>query len=394
MKRPNKSPTGFPTDPQQWEPPRGIYYEMNAQRPNAPFMMRWKDSDRPRSQSFADAKDREKAARALADKREDHGKEILNFDPREWRRWIEFKELSDGADPLEVLREWQAMRAAAGLTAKGSTTLRDAIEQYLAHRRTERLSEDTHRHFKKHLTERFLAQHATLRLPALTTDMISQWLANLIHPRTGKPMDAVTKRHHRKDVNTFLSWCINRGWLARNPCEAVPVPLVEEQDVALLTVEEGRRLFAANAGHRVIHRIAFEAFGFLRSSSAGRMTKASVNFQDRGLRMPGSLHKSGKAKFRQGHPANLWAWLDSAPDATWEMTPIQYRNEKHDAFVRAGVGGSENRLRKTCLSAHLAWQRNHPLTSYLAQHRHSSTTEIYLGVMTESDGRAWFEIVP
>src|SRR5690606_3637977 len=129
----------------------------------------------------------------------------------------------------------------------------------------------------------------------------------------------------------------------------------EEHDVELMTVDEGRRLFAANAGERIAGRLALEAFGFLRASSAGRIQREHVNFAERGIRMPGLEHKSRKAKFRQGHPDNLWAWLNRAPDETWGMSWWEYRNEKRDAFVRAGLPGSDNRLRKTCLSAHLAW---------------------------------------
>ena len=209
-------------------------------------------------------------------------------------------------------------------------------------------------------------------------------------------MEAVTRRHHRKDVNTFLDYCARvKRWIPANPCDGVAVPEVEEKDVKLLTVDEGRRLFAANEGSIVAGRLALEAFGFLRASSAGRLQAEDIRFGSRGLRMPGMEHKSGKTKFRQGHPDNLWAWLNRAPDETWTMKWWEYRNEKRVAFRVAGIAdGSENRLRKTCISAHLAWMKNPAMTSYLAQHRHTSTTEIYQGVMEEAEARAWFEIHP
>lgn len=235
-----------------------------------------------------------------------------------------------------------------------------------------------------------------MKLRDVTADLIAKWLKRLTHPRTDKPMEAVTRRHHRKDLNTFFDYCVRmRGWITRNPCDAVAVPIVEEQDVKLLTIEEGRQLFAANEGNPVVGRLALEAFGFLRASSAGRIRKDDIKFATRGIRLVGAEHKSGKTRFRQGHPDNLWAWLNRAPDETWGMQWWEYRNEKRVAFRVAGIDdGSENRLRKTCLSAHLAWQKNQALTSLLAQHRHVSTTEIYLGVMEEADGEAWFQIGP
>lgn len=379
-----------------WLPPRGIWYEHNKQRPRKPYMLRWTEADAPRSQSFADEAEREKTARALAEKREDHGREILTFDPREWRRWLTFKELAGDVDPLEILREWQAMRSANG-SPVGAVKVAEAVEQYVAFRADGRLSADTRRHIEKHVRDRFGAYFAGEKLRDVTPGKIGDWLKSLRvsrGEREGEPVEALTRRHHRKDVNTFFDFCVSRGWLAKNPCELVAVPHVEEEDVELMTVEEGRALFAANEGFPVVGRMALEAFGFLRASRAGTLPREHINFDERGIMLRGEGRKGSKARFRQGHPDCLWAWLNRAPDETWELTGWKYRNAKRDAFVRAGLDGSDNRLRKTCLSAHLAWLKNQPLTSYLAQHRHQSTTDIYLGVLTEKDGRAWFQIGP
>lgn len=380
----------------EWRRGKGVYYETNHARPAKPFLLRWSVDGVSKSQSFATEAEREAAARALADKREQHGAEILNFDPREWRRWLEFKARAGDVDPFDILHEWQAQCGNSALPA-ASLKVADAVEQYVAFRAEGKLSADTRRHIDKHVRERFGLTHAGERLRDITAEKVATWLKSLRSSKganKGKPVEALTRRHHRKDLNTFFDFCVTKGWLSKNPCELVPVPHVEEEDVELMTVEEGRALFAANEHLPVAGRLALEAFGFLRASSAGRIERDHINFAERGLRMPGAEHKSRKAKFRQGHPDNLWAWLNRAPDATWDISPSQYRWEKRTAFSRAGLRNSDNRLRKTCLSAHLAWLKNQPLTSYLAQHRHMSTTDIYLGVMTEANGRAWFQIAP
>lgn len=392
---PNGHPTKSATESQR-KLPTGIWYEFNKQRLRKPYMLRWTDGGDQKSKSFATEDEREETAQELADKRADYGKEILSFDPREWRRWLEFKEKAGDADPMDILRELQSLRGDNALPA-GAILVDDAVKQYVAFRAEGKLSEDTRRHIVKHVRERFGNTHAAVKLRDVTPGMIFAWLKSLLSSKganKGQPVEPVTRRHHRKDLNTFFDFCITKGWLTRNPCELVAVPHVEETDVELMTIDEGRALFAANEGLPVVGRMAIEAFGFLRASSAGRIEKGHINFSERGIRMPGFEHKSRKAKFRQGHPDNLWAWLNRAPDETWSMTSIQYRHEKALAFARAGLGGSDNRLRKTCLSAHLAWLKNQPLTSYLAQHRHTSTTDIYLGVMTEAHGRAWFQIGP
>jgi hypothetical protein len=379
-----------------WHPPRGIWYEHNKQRPSAPFVLRWRHEGAPKSKSYATEADREEKARELADKRAQWGADVLDFDPREWRRWLQFKEAAGDADPMEILREWQAYRSDKGLPT-ASIKVRDAVAQYIAFRAEGKLSLDTRRHIEKHVRERFGEYFSEEKLRDVAPAKITKWLGTLVvsrGDREGKPIEALTRRHHRKDVNTFFDFCVTKGWLAKNPCELVAVPHVEEEDVELMTIAEGRALFAANEGRPVAGRLALEAFGFLRASRAGLLPKEHINFEERGIMLRGEGRKGTKARFRQGHPDNLWAWLNRAPDETWELTGWKYRNEKRAAFIRAGLDNSENRLRKTCLSAHLAWLKNQPLTSYLAQHRHQSTTDIYLGVMTERDGRAWFQIGP
>lgn len=378
----------------KWSPPRGIGYLYLENRPS-PYMLRWRESGRTKTQVFDNELDRELAAKALAEKREQFGKEVLTFDPVEWRDWLQAKEQLEGADLLTVIREWKEGRREAKVTE--SVKVADAIKSYLEMRSAEKLSPDTIRHITKHVGQRFGAFAGDAELRAVDEKMINEWLAGLLSSKgalKGKPVDPLTRRHHRKDLNTFLDYCVRRQWIDRNPCEFVPVPAVEEEDVELLTVDEGRRLFEKNKGHAVIARLALEAFGFLRASSAGRIRKEQINFAEKGIRLVGAEHKSGKTKYRQGHPDNLWKWLALGTDETWSMDWWKYRNEKALAFARAEITGSENRLRKTCLSAHLAWLKNQPLTSYLAQHRHTSTTDIYLGVMSEADGKKWFEIVP
>lgn len=394
----NEKSTSFTKTPEKPvnRKPKGVSFYFNNQRPARPYAMRWKAEGKVKTQFFETEEDRQTAVESLMEKRQEWGKEVLTFNPREWRTYLEAKEIIGETSILDVAMEWRRMRGEQ--MAKQTLTVREAVKQYLEFRAGENLSSDTMRHIKKHVGQRFVDFAGQMVIQEITAQVITTWLSMLRSskgPLKGMPVDPLTRKHHRKDLNTFLDWCVRNQWIDRNPCELVPIPKLKEEDVELLTVEEGQRLFSANRNEPVIARIALEAFGFLRASSAGRLKKDQLNFKEKGIRLIGAEHKSGKTRYRQGHPENLWKWLALATDETWAMDWWKYRNEKTKAFVRAGIsGGSENRLRKTCLSAHLAWLKNQPLTSYLAQHRHMTTTDIYLGVMSESDGKAWFEITP
>jgi len=253
---------------------------------------------------------------------------------------------------------------------------------------------ETWRHYRIHLTERFCARFGEMRLNELTADHLREWLSSLRNPRTGEPMDAATKQHHRKDVNTFLIRARREGWILSNPCELVTLPREIEVDVTVIPVDAAIQFFRANRDQKVIGRLALEAFGGLRYSTAGRIQLDNVNFTERGIEMPGPIHKSGKRKYRQGHPENLWKWLEHAPADCWTMNFRQYREEKKAAYIRASVAGSHNIWRHSFASYLLALTKNLPLVGYLMQHQHTATTQIYEGVASEADAKRYFAITP
>lgn len=354
--------------------------------------MEWRHEGQRRSEGYKTAKDREVAAREIVAKRERHGSAVLSFDPEKWRRACEAEKLVGGVDLVDVAKEWLILRQ--GTNKVPGLTVAAAVEKYLALRSDEKLSAATTGHLRKHLEQRFAASYGALPLVDITPDIIRDWLRDLVNPKTQDPMEPLTKKHHRKDLNTFLDRACSEGWIVRNPCSSVKPPKIDKEDVTVLAIDDAEKLFRENRDKPVIGRLALEAFGALRFASVQRLQLAHLDFQEKGIVMPGQVHKSGKRKFRQGQPDNLWAWLKHAPAECWDMTGIQYRHAKREAFVRAKFPMLHNVLRHSFASYHLALFKNPPLTAYLMQHLHTSTTEIYEGVATEADARRYFAIMP
>jgi site-specific recombinase XerD len=379
-------------DGKQWQPPRGIRYSKIANRPR-PHLLHWRDSGVRKSQAFRTEGDRERFARELAGKVARHGRAILSVDPARWARYLEFQEMvGQDTDPITVGREWLEKRKGD----PSGMTVAKAVEQYLANRRRDEpdLSGDTWRHLDKHLGKRFAETFGAMRLNGITSDMLRDWLAGLISPRSGKRMESLTLRHHRKDVNTFFKRAVREGWTDQNPCELVAVPFDAAEDVALISAKDAFDFFKANRDEPLIGRIALEAFGGLRYSNAGTLQLEAINFAERGITMAAAQHKSRKRKFRQGHPAALWAWLSHAPDSCWSMTMGQYRQAKREAFVRAKIKFERNVWRHSFASYLLAMTKNPQQVGYLMQHTRASTTEIYEGIASEADAKKYFGITP
>ncbi len=294
--------------------------------------------------------------------------------------------------------------------SSGPLSVREAVARYLTLRVSEGLREDgdTFSHLTKHLTVRLCAAMGELPLRTIRADHLRSWANSLINERTGKPLELLTKRHHLIAVKTFFRRCWREGWIERDPTLPIVLPQVEEQDVCVIPVEQAFQFFKVNRDHRAIGRVALESFGGLRYTTAGKLTRADIKFDRRGIEMPSGKHKSKRRKWRQGQPPCLWAWLKHAPAECWDLTFRQYREEKKEMSVMARLRPMvlktdedrrkardlKNTWRHSFASYLLSKEKEFGAVAYLMQHARSTTTEIYEGRADELDAHRYFSITP
>jgi site-specific recombinase XerD len=257
---------------------------------------------------------------------------------------------------------------------------------------------DTGRHLDLHLQRRFAGKFGGMRLDAVTPDMLRNWLDDIVSEKTGEKLGTIAKRQHRKDLNVFFVRAIREGWVKKNPCELVDLPEVPVKDVQILTVDQAKQLLFANRKQPIAARLALEMFGGLRAASAERIKKDHIDFEARGIRFPGGLHKGGKTLYRQGQPDVLWQWLKAAPETCWTDIDEGNYGAQKSAAVRRAFGPDftmpHNALRHSFASYHLAAFKSIAQTGYLMQHTNGHTTGIYEGVAREAEAKKYFSISP
>lgn len=294
--------------------------------------------------------------------------------------------------------------------SNGPLSVGEAIARYLTLRVAEGVSPDgdTYRHLTKHLGKRFCQLHGNLPLRTIRADHIRAWSASLTDERTLQPLSQLTRRHHLVSLKTFFRRCWREGWIERDPTLPIVLPQVQEEDVNVIPVADAFHFFRVNRGHRAIGRLALEAFGGLRYTTAGKLVYADLKFERRGIEMPSSKHKSRKRRFRQGQPSNMWAWATHAPRTCWDLTIRQYRDEKKEMLCMAGLRpmvlkSDEDRARADELknvwrhsfaSYLLAKTKDYAPIAYLMQHARATTTEVYEGIADELDAVRYFAITP
>jgi site-specific recombinase XerD len=360
-----KTGTGIGTMELTAKLPKGISIGQWSPRPK-PFFVRY-GKDRT-VESFATEEQRNDRAEELLVIRENEGRSALDYSRRDWEEFLEWRKIKR----RDVL------------------TVTQAVTKYLSLRLAEDLREDsdTHLHLKKHLEQRLTEVLGETPLNRVTTEDLREWLYTL-------PFAKVTIKNHRKDVNTFFERCVAEEWIDRNPCRAVKPPRVDEEPKTPLTPVQIFALLHANRIEPVMGRLALELFGGLRYSSAGRLTYDHLDFTSKGIAMPGQGHKSGKWKYRQGHPAVLWDWLSFVPKEAFGAASVSnYGHQKSLAFARAQMANPGNALRESFASYYLAVTKSYQQVGYIMQHTRVGTTMIYEGIVKEEDARIVFAMTP
>jgi len=351
--------------------PRGITIGLFKDGRPKPFWVRY--GSPKRLESFANEDDRNDRAQALYVARVEQGEQVMRFDPKEW----------------EEFQAWKASR----VRVSSSMSIADAVAEYLRVRSGDGLAEDTLRHLKINL-RRFSEFFEGSQLAQLDTERVEKWLAHLRKERGFGP---VTVKHNLKQVKSFLNYAKRAKWIAENPCVEVPIPKVLlNEDVCVLSLREAFEFFKANRNTRAIGRLAAEAFGGLRNSSAERLGLEDLDFENRAIVMPGAKHKTGRRYYVDGWPRNLWRWLAHAPQECWQIKPRAYAHEKTLGFARARVENPGNVFRHTFATMHLAAFKDAPALAVLLTHRDiSMLLTHYRGRgVSQAVARAYFCITP
>jgi hypothetical protein len=372
-KRANKQQT-------RWTPPRGIRLACIPNR-GSPFGVYWTKDGKRQSKFLKSESDQIRFAKEIASDLEKYGSDSLTWNRQELSEWSRFKADYPDTSIRDLLDCWKRFG-----NLETRKTISELIPQFKREKIAKGVSADTQTAYKNHLG-RFSRNFGSRLIDSVKPGPLFDWLQSL-------PFGPVTRSNHRKTVRTFYSWANLRGYATSNPAKLVEDEKVVKE-IEILTVEEGRQFFAANRDTVAIGRLALEAFGLFRYSSAKRLLPSDINWSEKGITLPAAQIKTARRKYVDGHPDNLWQWLEFAPVECWKLPERQYQEEKRFAFMRAEIAHPKNCLRHSACTYHYAAFKNPGLTASLMAHTNLATMEqFYRGRATHTEGLDWFGIVP
>ena len=373
----------------KWEPPRGIRLLHIAECINRPHAVQWRSEGRRKTKGFPTRTAAVAFAKSLASEIRAHGPAALRLDEDAIREWRAFRDVVGHDVPLsEVAECWRQHGRRARIT------IGQAIERLTAAKRAEGMAANTLRHYKA-IHDRMRAAWGDRPAADITREEVAAWLGQL-------GMAPVSVATHFVRVRALFTWLRVNRHITFSPCDGMRPPRVVPDEVKILTVEQGRRLFGPEncaASRELMGRLALEAFAGVRFSSAAAMSEAEIRFGERGLVLAAAKIKTRRRQFIDGLPDNLWRWLEWSRPSDWKMASLhEYMHAKSGAQLRAGFDGTtwpRNGLRHSFCTYHIAAHKDASRTSVILCHASPRMLyQHYRGCATEEAGKAWFEIMP
>ena len=229
-------------------------------------------------------------------------------------------------------------------TERGSIPVAQAVDELVANRRDAGLSKLYYDDLRWRLN-RFANAFADRSVASIATQEIEAWLESL-------GVGAVTRNTFRRDVRTLYSFCVKRNYCAENPAAATQRAKEQRRDVEVLSVEVARRLLAGSSPE-LLPYFSIGLFAGLRPSEIWYLQWSDVDFDDALITVRST--KTGRKRFVTMQP-NLIEWLKPhRRDSGRVVDPVSFRRQNAAAKAVAGLKTwPVNVLRHSFGSYHLA----------------------------------------
>ncbi len=298
---------------------------------------------------------------------------------------------------IELLGSPQRVLAVCEAEADKAATLDISLEQAVKEYLDEKLNlgrDDNYLRAMKNILEQFQTACPVDSLTDLQLDRVKAWVFSLGH----KP---VTIKNYIKNCSFFMEWCVRHGYARENVFKNVPVPQVIMPEPEFLTVDQTKSVFAAAKEHYpdALAYLALGAFAGIRSSACARLDLKNIDFKQRGILIRADAAKNKRRIFVDGHPDNLWQWLEYAKKTAPEGFSLSKRlwdRRKEQIAKKTKFTMPHNALRHSFCTYHVALHGDAGKTATLLTHRGNVAIlyEHYKGNVARGSAEEYFEVCP
>ncbi|GEM_PF-2240799 len=364
--------------------------EYNRPDRKAKYGAKWKDSDGKRKFAFFEKESaRNKFIKDVRRKTHKEGMAILELTSTQAAAMVKCLELlGDEFTVIQACQEYAKQVSLVDITAK------EAIQKYQEEKRAIGRDANYQRAKRKHFER--MEEVMPRKLQEWTEEQAREWA--LVLTRGYAP---TTVKNHIRTGIAFCNWAIDRRYMNRNPFVKAPVPDVISKEVEFISVDTMSAFMECARIHfpDALAYAALNAFGGIRSSACARLGFESIHFAQKGILIRADIAKNKARLYLDGHPDNLWAWLDFAlyhAPKGFQLTKRQWDKRREQIRQKAGIQMPHNALRHSFCTYHVAMHGDAGRTATLLSHKDDVNIlyQHYKGNATKEQGKAYFSIMP
>ena len=313
-----------------------------------------------------------------------------------------FKRLECGEDLITAVDHW--LRTGKPSSIKESPRLDEALKLFLDWLDiTTDLRSATKENLRGRVTH-FVRNTGNVRVTDVLPEHIEHYLAQ-------QNISANSKDSYCKVLSSFFSWCMKgkRHWTVNNPCYAVEIEGVSEDDdhePVVLAVSECKALLHGAEklrSGRLVPYLALCLFGGLRPYEAARLKWDQVNLVDGEIRLRGAQAKTGKGRMVM-IDGTLKAWLKRYRGQDEIYRPV-YKVELRELRARIGYGTPTKEqpklkpwvpdvLRHTAISHYFRATGSYGRTAEQFGNSESIIKKHYQGRVTSAETKRFYALRP
>ncbi|MBL9176084.1 MAG: tyrosine-type recombinase/integrase [Verrucomicrobiales bacterium] len=293
-----------------------------------------------------------------------------------------------GFSIFQAVEGFLAHQSANQIEPKG---VPEVVAEYLAELKARNLSAAYIAH-ERQVGQKLVADFRC-PLASVTPARYRPWLLKL-RLRNGGAMSGCYRRNVHRSFCALMSFAARRNYVTRDHAAQIadvetPKPSAPRCDV--FTPDEFAKLLEA-AGDDVRPAIVLGGFCGLRTAEIGRIQWADVNLAERVVVVGAHIAKTQSRRVVPLCDAAV-QWLTPYTVRTGPVLPV---DDRHIAAVGvvAGVPWKKNGLRHAFASCRLAVLKNAAEVAFECGNSTVMIQKHYRSLVTESQGRAWFAIIP
>jgi len=266
-------------------------------------------------------------------------------------------------------------------------TVGEIVLEFLAAKKADGCSVRYQQDSRARLT-RFSRDFQT-NLKDVRTAELDAWLRGL-------KLSATSRNNFRRVICAMFSFARDAGYLIKGretEAHATAKAKESELEIEVFTPEEYARLLAA-ADEQLLPFLVFGGMAGMRSAEIQRLHWQNVNWPESVIEIRGAVAKTGTRRLAPLVPAAA-KWLKAYKNKRGAVIgKFDFYRQVEKLAETVGIPWKPNALRHGFCSYRMATLKNAPQVAYEAGNSVRMIQKHYDKVVTESQGVAWFSIMP